>query len=271
MSYTTLTTNLAKVRHERIAGQTYLVAPMVMITEGVHVGSNGALLYEADELEESADFWNMRPVVNGHPEVNGRPVSANSPEVFRKHFVGVILNTLWDVKANKLRAEAWFEDRRLRSVSPQTHAAILAGRTPIEVSTGLFTDNIQEAGVWNGKRYVAIARNLRPDHLAIVARGACSISDGCGLLTNEREDVMCDCNDKELTDNLAGEDGFLPPPHVPFRNPFYMPSQEEIEAEQAADEDHDDFSSQGGFENNEVDDDEPLVAPTFNAWNARKK
>ena len=54
----------------------------------------------------------------------------------------------------------------------------------MEVSTGLFTENVQANGVFGGKAYHAIATNYRPDHLAILPDqiGACSIEDGAGLL-----------------------------------------------------------------------------------------
>jgi hypothetical protein len=57
----------------------------------------------------------------------------------------------------------------------------------VEISTGLFTDNIPESGVWNGEAYTAVARNYRPDHLAILPdqKGSCSIADGAGLLRNK--------------------------------------------------------------------------------------
>jgi hypothetical protein len=53
----------------------------------------------------------------------------------------------------------------------------------IEVSTGLFTDDEIKSGKWNSEEYLAIARNYRPDHLALLpaAVGACSAEDGCGM------------------------------------------------------------------------------------------
>ena len=40
------------------------------------------------------------------------------------------------------------------------------------------------SGEWNGKKYVGIARDIQPDHLAILPdiKGACSIEDGAGLV-----------------------------------------------------------------------------------------
>ena len=61
-----------------------------------------------------------------------------------------------------------------------------AGR-PIELSTGLFTSNEPSAGYdHRGRRYEGIAREHRPDHVAVLldGRGACSVEDGCGVLLN---------------------------------------------------------------------------------------
>jgi hypothetical protein len=57
----------------------------------------------------------------------------------------------------------------------------------MELSTGLYVDAELTPGDWKGEEYVAIARNLRSDHLAILPDkiGACSVADGAGLLRNE--------------------------------------------------------------------------------------
>jgi hypothetical protein len=62
----------------------------------------------------------------------------------------------------------------------------------MEVSTGLFADCVLEEGTWKGKKYVAAAQNIRADHLAIVPDkdGACSISDGSGLLVNHASESV---------------------------------------------------------------------------------
>ena len=60
----------------------------------------------------------------------------------------------------------------------------------MELSTGLFTDNDETAGVSpKGRNYEAVARNHRPDHMAVLPDqvGACSINDGCGVLVNEEK------------------------------------------------------------------------------------
>ena len=66
-----ITNNLqgSQVRHDRMEGREYLVAPMAMITEGVHNGSQGPLYYPWDELSKFPQVWNMKPVVVYHPSI----------------------------------------------------------------------------------------------------------------------------------------------------------------------------------------------------------
>lgn len=179
-----VTTNLSsKIRRAELEGVEHLVVPVVMLTEGVHAGSNGPLYYPAKELGKSQPVWNYRPIVVYHPTMNGVGISACDPEVLNKRKVGVVLNTKWDSKSKKLRAEAWLNPTQLSAVDQRIVEA-LDKEQVVEVSTGLFTDNVEEEGEWNGEAYTAIARNYRPDHLALLPDqvGACSVADGAGLL-----------------------------------------------------------------------------------------
>lgn len=174
----------AKTRKDTMEGKEYLVVPMVMLTEGVHSGSNGPILYNAEELAKFPESWNAKPVVVYHPMINGKGVSACDPKIFSEQKVGVIMNTKWE--APKLKAEAWLDVERCNAVDPRILSSIKKGN-PLEVSTGLFTDNESKSGTWNSEAYEVVAKNYRPDHLAILPdqKGACSLEDGAGLLVNE--------------------------------------------------------------------------------------
>jgi hypothetical protein len=97
--------------------------------------------------------------------------------------IGLVMNAAWDSKAAKLRAEAWIEVDRANKVDPRIMQAV-ENNQPMELSTGLFSDHEDVPGVWNGEEYAAIARNYRPDHLALLPdiKGACSMADGAGFL-----------------------------------------------------------------------------------------
>lgn len=182
------------VRNDTMEGRDYLVAPMIMIVEGVHEGSNGPLYYPAEELSKIPAVWNHKPIIVYHPESDdGVGISACDPDILTNRKIGVIMNASIDsmeVEINKkkvkivcLKSEAWLEIDRMNIVDGRIAEAIEKNEV-MELSTGLFTDNEVVDGDWHGESYTAIARNYRPDHLALLPDlvGACSIEDGAGFL-----------------------------------------------------------------------------------------
>jgi len=208
------------VRKDKMEGRDYIVVPMVMLTEGVHAGSNGPLYYPPDELSKSVTLWDHKPIIVYHPQVNGGPVSACDPDILTNRKVGVILHSKYE--DGKLKAEAWMEPDRIKVVDSRILDSI-ENNQKVEVSTGLFTDNEPEEGEWKTETYSAIARNYRPDHLAILPdlKGACSIEDGAGLLQNQvfatnimdskvignssRKETLMDDNVKKMVDALIAD------------------------------------------------------------------
>lgn len=188
-NYISLVSNLVGlVRNETLEGRPYLAVPMVMIKEGVLNGSDGPILYTSEELAKVPQVWNTKPVVVQHPTLNGKSLSACDPDVLEKYRVGMIMNTSWD--GQRLKAEAWLEPSRLESVDSRVLNAVQKGEM-MEVSTGIFSEIEQKPGVFKGRHYKGVVRNLRPDHLAILpdSIGACSIADGAGLMRNSRKEM----------------------------------------------------------------------------------
>jgi len=163
-------------------GRKYIAVPTVLLTEGVHNG----LYYPAEELAKFPEAWNGVPVPIHHPEQDGVPVSCNDPKVIADRVVG----RLWNVRFedNKLRGEIWVDVEKANEIDPSLVAALLS-RAQMDVSTGLYCDEEYSPGVWNDEEFVAIARNYRPDHLALLpgAVGACSWEDGCGVRANQNK------------------------------------------------------------------------------------
>jgi hypothetical protein len=174
------------VRREQLNGVDHIVVPVIMMVEGVHSGSHGPILHLAEDLGRYPESWDGMPVTIGHPLVGGQFVSANSPAVLQDWMVGRIFNT--QITDSALRAEAWLDEVTLERISESTLERINNGEI-IEVSIGIFSDEETVAGVWNNERYTAIARNHRPNHLALLPDevGACSIVDGCGIRVNKQE------------------------------------------------------------------------------------
>lgn len=184
LKHSTLTTSYS-IRTETFEQKQYLVVPVVMMVEGVHHGSHGPILHTAEELSKFTDSWNGRPVFIDHPEVGGLGVSGNSPDIL-ENSVGRIFNT--HIEDGKLKGEAWIDPQKLAATNPEALGYIRNGR-PMDVSIGVFSDQEDASGEWNGEQYQSIAHNYRPDHLALLpgGEGACSWSDGCGIRNNNKK------------------------------------------------------------------------------------
>lgn len=185
--FQSLTFNLkatAKPRHEELEGRDHLVVPCIMAKVGVLPGSGGPLFYPAEELSRSVPAWNMKPVTVYHPtDSTGKGISAATLEVINKRKVGILLNTRFEDDA--LKTEVWLDVEKAKVVDNRVLEFIEESKV-MEVSIGLFTDNVGDEGEFKGTKFNATATNYRPDHLALLPDqiGACSVADGAGLLRN---------------------------------------------------------------------------------------
>lgn len=165
-------------RRETLEGREYLVAPVIAVREGVLNGE----LATAEDIGKYVDTWNGIPLPVGHPEQNGVPVSANTPQILENQTVGRFWNASFN--GNALRGEIWVEVNKAQSLGGEALTALekLENGEPLEVSTAYFNDIEPTSGTYNGITYNGIQRNLRPDHLALLPNtvGACNWEDGCG-------------------------------------------------------------------------------------------
>lgn len=151
------------------------------------------VLYPADELAKGAHTLEDKPAPAGHPKnAAGQFISANSGEALLSAYAGAVCRnarheggrTLTDIIVNEAAAKAHPDGAKLIE---RLDAAIAgANAEPIHVSTGLMLDAEESTGASRGKRYRAVARNLRYDHLAILLneRGAGTPEDGVGMFLN---------------------------------------------------------------------------------------
>jgi hypothetical protein len=188
------------IRREQVRGKSYIIVPVVMMVEGVHHGSRGPLLHLAEDLGRFPEVWNGIPVVIDHPVDNeGNFMSANSPDITS---VGQTYHSR--MVDTKLMADAYLDEELLRNTSPVALSSVLNG-DPLEVSIGVFTDEEETQGIWNNEQYNAIARNHRPDHLALLPGGigACSWNDGCGIRANsEKQKGGENSMENDVQDNI---------------------------------------------------------------------
>lgn len=159
--------------HER----EFVVVPVVAVREGV---LNGELVL-ADEIGRYVEAWNGIPVPLRHPTVRGVAVSANTPDI-----VARCPGRFWNARVvgDKLLGEMWLDVEIVDNLGGEAVSVLqrLEAGEPVEVSTAYWRDVEDAQGEWGGKAYNGIARNLRPDHLALLPDevGACSWQDGCG-------------------------------------------------------------------------------------------
>lgn len=180
-NFQSVTANISgEVREETLDGREYWVVPVRMLREGVLNGSGGPVLYKRDDMERYAASWDMKPVVVNHPTT--RNGSAASKKILEKYGVGFLLDN--EVNGSYQDANAWIDKAKADKVDIRIRQAIENG-IRMEVSTGLFADQLRKKGRWNGDRYKGVAKNYRPDHLALLPDmvGACSLAHGCGLIT----------------------------------------------------------------------------------------
>lgn len=138
------------------------------------------MFYPPEEIRKNYKDWNNIPLTLNHPTINNQPVSAKTQGV---EHLGMVRNPKYD---DALKGEAWFSPQDVERIHKPLLVALLHG-DPVEISTGLHVDREPFDGVHNGKRYTHIARNFKPDHLAILPdqEGACSLREGCGLFPSK--------------------------------------------------------------------------------------
>ena len=177
----------AEVRVETLNGREHLVAPVVLVREGV---LNGTYV-PADEIRRSTAGWNGVPVTVNHPvDEDGAFTFANQPAYREQSSIGWIFDARFNGERSALIGDAWVdvqravdlgdEAKRLATVLAKHHVGDPAPL--IEVSTGYWTDPMSQPGVFNEEHYDSIDHRILPDHLAFLTDevGACSIEDGCG-------------------------------------------------------------------------------------------
>lgn len=208
----TFTTNFSGgVRSVTQGGREFIVAPLTLIVPGVLNGSQGPLLYPIDEISRTASDWNGIPLTAGHPQVGGYPVSATDPAARR-------IGTIRNARANgKLTAEGWFDVEQTRQIDSRIIDSLTAGKR-IELSTGLHTTNepAMPGASFNGRQFDFVARDYRPDHVAILFDlvGACSVADGCGVL-NQTANAEKNFAPFGLPESYLDSDGELLPTPLP--------------------------------------------------------
>lgn len=188
-----------EIRTETYQGREHKVIPVIGLVEGVLQAANSAVpeLIPACVMAATSEAWNGRPVIVDHPKVEGKFVSANSPEVLEQEQIGTIFNAQFK-DDKKLFLEAWIDveaakDKDVERINDVVKS--LEDGEKVEVSTGFFGAEISAEGEFEGKVYKNVITNIVSDHLAILSdsKGACSLEDGCGANRFNQESCSGEC------------------------------------------------------------------------------
>lgn len=175
----------SKPREAMLEGRRHLVAPARILKEAVLDGSQGPGFYPHDENSRNALAWNHQPMVVDHPAVNGVAISARTEAVLNSRKVGLVLNSVINETEKAVDVECWFDIDKTNAVDKRIIPRVLAGEK-VECSTGLFANQDPVKGKFGDASYDWIARDHKPDHLAILPDkvGALSVQMGGGLFAN---------------------------------------------------------------------------------------
>ncbi len=182
-----ISNQVTQVEQRTVNGRDFLISPGVLIKAAV---MNDELV-PLEEIQAHFSAWNGQPVVIGHPtNLDGVNISANHPPVLDALQVGRLFNV--HMGDNSLKGEIWIDAARARAIHRGREVVSrLQDGDLLEVSTAYFRDSETVAGSHNGVPHSTVARNIRPDHLAILldAQGACSLQDGCGTPRVNKKDM----------------------------------------------------------------------------------
>jgi hypothetical protein len=147
-----------------------------------------------------------------HPKFNGRHISANDPALLEKQQIGQLFSVqaARDGDQAKLKGELWIDIAKAQQVGAEGLEVLnrLRSRSPLEVSTAYFRDIIATQGLFDGVEYGSEARDIKPDHLAVLpdGTGACSWADGCGApRVNQDQDLAGADEDQSVKEDKMDE------------------------------------------------------------------
>jgi len=131
------------------------------------------------ELQQAADSLEGKPIVYGHPPEH-RPVNPSIDQV-----IGEVDNI-----------QAREEDHTLHGITriftdkaPSSWLQQLRSGSSREGSVGYWSISDYTPGVFKGDSYERVERLIDFDHYAVgIPKGACPVSEGCGLGFNESQD-----------------------------------------------------------------------------------
>jgi hypothetical protein len=205
----------------------YLIVSGIPLKEQVM----NTYLMPAEEIARSVKGWNGTAISIDHPHLNDGSVNVPDPDVA---IIGRFYHARSENNGRRMSGEYWIDlaEAEKYKEGKVIVEAIRANKV-LETSTGYYADDEETPGLFEGKQYQTIHRNLLPDHIAILPKaiGACSVRDGCGVNRNIKlNECDCDCpfkNEESLDQQLneiraAFEKEFVRPVDQALPSPSYL-------------------------------------------------
>ena len=194
--------NAAAIRREMHNGREHIVVPSFTLPDGVVM--NGGM-YPKEEIDASYAGLDGTLAPLGHPQVDGKYVSAREPEAINAYHVGAF-NRNVKRAGNRVSIEKFIDVEYAKNTEGgrAVLAAIDKGE-PIHTSTGIMLEREMTP---NADGYEWIARNMAFDHDAILLNqeGAATPAEGVGMLVNRQlviNSVLPEVNESALDDSYG--------------------------------------------------------------------
>lgn len=172
--------NSAEIRREKRNGRDVIIVPSATMPDDVVM--NG-ILYPAAEIAKSFKSLERTPAPLGHPEINGRFVSASDPEGLNQSWIGAWNENVRQEKGRVRLDKVIDVEIANRSEGGKAVLSAIHKGSPVHTSTGLLC--ILDAA--NGDvEHNFTARDIVFDHDAILLDedGAATPEQGVGMMVN---------------------------------------------------------------------------------------
>lgn len=172
--------NSEAIRREKRNGRDVIIVPSATLPDDVVMND---ILYPAAEIAKSFGTLEGKPAPLGHPNINGKFLSALHPEGLNQTFIGAWNENVRQEKGRVLLDKVIDVERANQSDGGRRVLAAIEAGDPVHTSTGLLA--IMDAA--NGDvPYKFTARDIEFDHDAILLDedGAATPEQGVGMMVN---------------------------------------------------------------------------------------
>lgn len=191
--------NSSKIRREKRDGRDVIIVPSATLPDDIVMnGSGGRIRYPAKVIEESYHTLEGTPAPLGHPAVNGRFVSASSPDGIVRGFVGAYNENVRRENGRVLLDKVIDVQFANQSEGGRAVLAAIEKQKPIHTSTGLLA-TLNELKGDPEADYEVTSMVLDHDCLLLNQPGAATPEQGVGIFVNSEggqvEVINCSIED----------------------------------------------------------------------------